>query len=357
MKAYTIRLLACALAVLAPARFASADEWSDIVAKAQAEGTVVVATNFGLPSFRDGLNDLFQKKYGIKVDLRTLQSSEMYAMMGRECAVHRMTLDVSIGGNEGPLYKQGCLASIKSQLVLPTVTEGKYWQDGELKFNDPKQNSMLQTITSLYGWIIINSNEIKDNELVEAKDLLNPKYAGKIAAFDPRVEGAGLNMAAYLYQVLGPGFVKDFYVGQKVAFTRDYQQLGEWIARGEYAIGIGAVARGIEPFRKQDLPIKTVQLKDVAYTAGSVGVVQLSEGAPHPNAADVFINWFASQEGQKLFSSAIGEPSRRVDVPTDGVPPYIVPKPGVKYFDTYSWDFSVENHAALAQKVVDAIGR
>jgi iron(III) transport system substrate-binding protein len=357
MKRYLPKLLVFVLVLSVQAGMARADRWSDLVAKGRAEGTVVISTNFGLPSFREGLTNEFQKEYGIKVDFRTLGSSEMASTMLRECSVHRATLDVTISGNDGQIYDAGCFAPLKPVLVLPTVVEGKYWKGGRLKFNDPKHEYMLETITSLYGWVIINSDQIKDNELVHAKDLLKPQYAGKIAAFDPRIGGAGLNMASYLYQVLGEGFVKNFYVGQKVVFTRNYSQLGEWIARGSYAIGIGAAARGVEPYRKQGLPIKAIQLKDVAYTAGSVGVLRLSAGAPHPNAAAVFINWFASQEGQKLFSKAIAEPSRRVDVPPDDVAPYIVPKPGVKYFDTYSWDFSVKHHADLQKKVAALVGQ
>ena len=357
MKRWLPKLLACVLALETLPVVASADEWSELKEKGRAEGTVVVSTNFGLPSFREGLTSLFQEKYGIKVDLRTMGSAESDTLLLRECAVNRATLDVTIGGNGDPIYKAGCFAPIKPLLMLPEVVDGKYWKEGGLKFNDPKREYLLEVITSLYGWIIINGDQIKNDELVYAKDLLKPQYAGKIAAFDPRVEGAGQNIASYLYEILGENFVRDFYVGQKVVFSRDYSQLGEWIARGTYSIGIGAVARGIEKFRKEGLPIKVIQLKDMAYVAGSVGVVRLSKGAPHPNAAAVFINWFASQEGQLLFSKAIAEPSRRLDVPIDHVPEYMVPKPGVKYFDTYDWEFNFEKHPAIKQHVQAVIGR
>lgn len=357
MKALILRALAGVLFLAAQTAIASADAWSDLVAKGQAEGSVVISSNFGSPDFRDGLTKLFEQKFGIKIDIRTLGSAEMDAQLLRECNANKATIDVTISGNDGMLYDAGCFAPIKPILVLPEVLDGKNWKGGALKFNDPEHQDLLDTISSLYGWLIVNSDQIKDGELTTAKDLLKPQYSGKIAAFDPRIEGAGRNMASYLYQVLGGDFVKDFYVGQKVAFTRDYSQLGEWIARGDYAIGIGAVPRGTEKFRQQGLPIKIVQLKDVGYTAGSIGVLRLSKGAPHPNAAAVFLNWFASREGQTLFSKAISEPSRRVDVPTDNVPPYMIPRPGVDYFDTYSWDFSVKNHVALAQKVEELVGK
>ncbi len=38
--------------------------------------------------------------------------------------------------------------------------------------------------------------------------------------------------------------------------------------------------------------------------------------APHPNAAKVLINWLLSREGQEVFSNAMGQPTRRLDVDT-----------------------------------------
>ncbi len=50
-------------------------------------------------------------------------------------------------------------------------------------------------------------------------------------------------------------------------------------------------------------------------------VLALVNRAPHPNAARVYINWLLSKEGQTYFSKSQGYPSRRVDVPTEGLNP------------------------------------
>jgi ABC-type Fe3+ transport system substrate-binding protein len=59
-----------------------------------------------------------------------------------------------------------------------------------------------------------------------------------------------------------------------------------------------------------------------------VGVVNR---APHPNAAKVYLNWLLSRDGQLDWSRATGVGSRRTDIPTDHLPDYVVPRPGVKY--------------------------
>ena len=355
-----IRWIAIILWILAlslEARAASQEDWSQLTAKGRSEGVVVVGTNVGQPTFREGLTNLFQKRFGIKVDLRTQQSSETDAILIRECAVGRPTVDITIGGNGDAVYRKGCFAPIKPHLILPEVIDAKNWRGGLLKFNDPQRDQLFETIQSIYGWIIVNSDQIKSRELISAKDLLKLQYRGKIAAFDPRTGGAGQNVASYLMHTLGDNYIKELFLGQKVTYTRNYQQLGEWIARGVYAIGLGGTARGIENFRKEGLPLKVVQLDDLAFVAGSVGILRLTKDAPHPNASTVFLNWFASKEGQQLFSRAIGEPSRRTDVSTEGVPEYLIPDPNLNYFDTYEHEYNFTKHPEIQKKLEAILGR
>ena len=62
--------------------------------------------------------------------------------------------------------------------------------------------------------------------------------------------------------------------------------------------------------------------------------------APHPNAAAVFINWLLTKEGQLVWSKAVNAVSRRVDVPTDHLPAYSIPKPKTRYWDSDSEEAS-----------------
>lgn len=352
----SLKTFACLVLLVSHVGAAAAAGWDDLKKKGRDEGVVVVGTNLGNRTFRDGLAK-FQKEYGIKVDLRTQRSSESDAILIRECAVNRATIDVTIGGNGDTVYKKGCFQPIKPHLVLPEVLNTKNWADNRIKFNDPKRAYLLEMISSVYGWMVYNTNMVKPAELKTAKDLLKAKFKGKIAAHDPRRGGAGQNVASYIYYKLGEKFVIDLFKGQKVAYTRSYTGIGEWVARGSYAIAIGATARGVEPFRKQGLPIAVVQLDDIAYVAGSVGILRYTKGAPHPNAAVVFMNWLLTKEGQEFFSKATHEPSRRTDVSKKDVPSYLIPKPGVKYFDSYEYTFNFEMHPKIKKKLVKVLGR
>ena len=69
------------------------------------------------------------------------------------------------------------------------------------------------------------------------------------------------------------------------------------------------------------------------------GSMSLIKGAPHPNAAKVFINWFLSRRGQIALQSSkdlYGQPppgSRRMDIPKDMLAPEDRLIEGKTYFD------------------------
>jgi ABC-type Fe3+ transport system substrate-binding protein len=88
---------------------------------------------------------------------------------------------------------------------------------------------------------------------------------------------------------------------------------------------------------------------------GGFSVLKIAKGAPHPNAATVFLNWYASRPGQKAYSEAMDEPSRRLDVKGD-FPSYILPKPGVKYLDQYSEPWYLKERPKLEKAIIEALG-
>ena len=72
-----------------------------------------------------------------------------------------------------------------------------------------------------------------------------------------------------------------------------------------------------------------------SYLTPGFGSAMLVNRAPHPYASKVFLNWLLGKNGQTVFSMGMGYVSRRVDVSSDHVPSYWVPKSGVKYWPGY----------------------
>jgi ABC-type Fe3+ transport system substrate-binding protein len=190
------------------------------------------------------------------------------------------------------------------------------------------------------------------------KELLGPKFTGKITAYDPRSGGPGQAAAAYVAQQFGTDFLTELYVGQKTVYTRGGRQLVEWVVRGNYAVALGSVQLDIENFRARGIKnLYVPQLEDgPGSVVGGFSVLKQPVGAPHPNAATIFINWYASQPGQTVYTRVMLEPSMRADVDVPSVPDYTKPKPGLAYLDQYQGDWYVNKRPQLDKAITQALG-
>ena len=334
------------------------DDWAKVVAAAKTEGSVVVA---GHPALASVLPEAFKRDTGLSLEYLGGETNELMARFVREVQTGNVTIDVMLGGLGGffELKAAGKLKAIKPQLLLPSVRDGSHWLGGEIKWYDDEKQYMLATTEWIHGWPVFNSDFIKPGQIATWQDLLKPEYKGKIAAYDPRPAGQGQSVAAYLTELFGPEFLKKLYLGQDIVITRDGRQLVEWAARGTYPIALGAVPVHIELFRAQGMTSLYVRLLDdgPGSSVGGFGVVKEPSQAPHPNAATVFINWFASKVGQEINTKRMLEASRRSDISTDLVPAYIVPDPKRTYLDQYSEDWYNKRRPIVQKQIIDALGR
>jgi len=157
------------------------------------------------------------------------------------------------------------------------------------------------------------------------------------------VSGTGSNQAAQLYLQFGEDFVKRLFVDQKPLISRERRQLTDALVRGTHPISFGAEDGAVERLRKEGFPLLPVySLPDLPGSLSGGDQVALLRDAPHPNAARVFVNWIASKEGNELFARALNMVPARNDIDAlSFLSPDVIPKPGVKYFDRYDWEFTV----------------
>jgi iron(III) transport system substrate-binding protein len=318
--------------------------WDETLAAARKEGKIVVS---GPPSpeLRQTMPAAFKQRYGIPLEFLAGRGSETATKLRAEHQAGAMTVDVVIAGIQTMatiLYREKMLDPLRPALVLPEVTDGSKWKKGELWFSDPDDQYVLRLSNTVSSTFYVNTGLVKPGELNTAKDLLDPKWKGRIALQDPTIPGSGSNHAAQLYLQLGEDFIKKLYVDQKPAISRDTRQITDWLARGSYAISLGGEDQQVEQLRKEGIPIATLNLSDTRQLlSAGFGQLALLHGAPHPNAAKVFLNWIASKEGGEIFSRALSVASARSDIDESFLPPESVPRAGVSYFDTYEWEFTV----------------
>jgi iron(III) transport system substrate-binding protein len=206
---------------------------------------------------------------------------------------------------------------------------------------------LFNTITPI-GYI--NTSSVAPDELKTIDDLLNPKWKGKIASYDPSVNGGGLIAGSVIYTVKGADFAKQLYQGQQIAYTRDYQQIADWVAHDSYPIGLAITPVYMNQYQGT-VPVQELVLPDLpTATAGGYGIISLWNQAPHPNAAKVYVNWIASKDGLSVYGALDQSAPVRTDV--DGsawVPAHLIPKPGVDYFDTFEYKYVMEKRQPIAR--------
>jgi ABC-type Fe3+ transport system substrate-binding protein len=247
---------------------------------------------------------------------------------------------------------------IDKQLLLPSVTDPKNWIGGKLQWIDNAQQYLLIPSEYVHGWPLFNSDIIKPGEITSWQDLLKPQYKGKIAAYDPRSGGPGQAVASFLAETFGIDYIKRLYVGQDATLAGNSRQLVEWAARGTFPIVLAALPTDIERFRRSGFANLAIgDLPDGPGTLlGGSSLIAEPKGAPHPNAATVFLNWYLSHQGQLIFSTVWETPSRRVDVQVPTVPPYTIPKPGVAYIEQYREDWYENVRPKVQSAITQALG-
>ncbi len=346
--------------IVSPSAADDPPSWDQLVAAAKREGKVVVLGPAD-PQVRQELPAAFKARFGITLEYLGGRSSESAARLRAERAAGVYTADVVLGGIQTMatiLHREKMLDPLKPVLVLPEVLDKSKWKKGDLWFMDPEQQYVLRLFNTAGPAFYINTRAVKPEEIRSARDLLDPKWKGKMSAHDPTVPGPGSNQAARFYIRFGEDFVKRLYVEQKVTFSRDRRQLTDWLMRGTYPISFDAEDDQLERMRQEGQPVKAIySLPDLPGTlSGGEGQVALLSHAPHPNAAKVFVNWIASKEGLEVYSRGRGGAPTRSDIDAKAyLPEAIIPKPDVSYFDTYDWEFTVtkkEEIRAYMKKLV-----
>ena len=352
-----------ALSWVSLAQAQPAPTWDALAAAARREGTLVVIGP-AHQEVRRVLGPAFKKRFGVDLEYLGGSGGVAASRLRAERTAGLYTADIGLAAIQTlatVFYPEKMLDPIKPLLVMPEVLDKTKWKRGDLWFPDPEGQYVLRLFSYMGEMFTVNTDHVKPQDLRSARDLLlNPKWKGKIAVHDPRASGTGSNIAAQFYaQMGGEDFLRKFYVDQKPMISTKERQLTDWLLRGTYPIVIGGDASEVEKMRNEGMPVLALfDLDDVkSVITGGNGMIVLFNKAPHPNAAKLFVNWIASKEGLELYARASKRATTRSDIDEASfLPPESIPRPGVEYFDSYDWDFSVETKA-MVRKMMEQMLR
>ncbi len=287
------RLFVAALgAMLGLANAAMAQEApAAMVEAAKKEGRVVWYTSYVSPQLHDQVKKNFERKYGIPVDLLNVRASELEERLRTEQAAGRFVADVIQHGQASitRLYRAGQEQEYGDVPNTANMIEGQ-----------PAEKWEMGSLITGYS-IMVNSNMVTPEEEPKSwRDLLDPKWKGKMLVDDMRAVGGGF---AFFSATMGhPEFGEAYHralVKQDLVFTRDIGQSERRVARGEYPIWVPQVSVNVQGLK--GLPVRVITPKEgVAYVRLDNGMLK---NAPHPNAARLFMNYYISEENQLMVAS------------------------------------------------------
>ena len=331
-------------AVWCTVALASTPSWDELVAAAQREGRVVIIGPPD-PQVRKILPAAFKARFGVTIEFSGGLTSDQAARLRAERSAGVHTVDIAIAGAQSMatiFHREKMLAPLRPALILPEVLDGTKWKKGELWFADPEQQYVLRLVSYVQPSFFINTAAVSPDEFRSGRELLDPKWRGKISAEDPTVPGSGVFTATRFYLAFGEEGVKQLYIDQKPAFSREPRQLTDWLLHGTYPIALSADEDQVEKMRGEGIPVMTIYgLSDLPATvAAGFGMLALFDQAPHPSAAKLFANWLASKEGLEIWARARQVATTRNDIDERSFLPAVgIPQPGVSYLDTHEWTF------------------
>lgn len=282
--------LGCVVALLAGAATASAQtamsdaEMAALVAAAKKEGQLMIYSGASADQL-DRYAVGFKKDYGIDVQIIRLTGAQTTQRFATEASAGITQADI-VGTSEGVYYD----GNAKWFMDLSPARLPNY-----VAWPDDSKSKYRATITRGILGLLYNSDTITKADAPKVwKDVINPKWKGKIILSDPQIS---VNWGGWLkvtHDALGDDFIKGLATQgfQVVASTATGAQQ---VAAGAKALNFPTANTFAAPLQAQGAPIDYVFMSDpIVVNRFNFGA---AAAAPHPNAAKLFMNWLLSDAG------------------------------------------------------------
>lgn len=315
-------------------------DWDRLIAAAEKEGEVTIygQARAGVAKSIHAFTEAYPK---IKINFIGGQGSDLSKKVLAERRAGKNLVDVAIGGGATLIvyHKAGALKSLPEILVSPEVRDqSKWWGKKHLYSDSDNRHVFMAQGDAGSGIGAINTGSVKASEIKSWWDLLQPKWKGKLVMNDPRgVGNVGSWRFLYHDDDLGPKFLRRLVTEMDVVFAHDERQMMDWVAAGKYQVNLLAKIENTANARKQGLPVAQIfSDKEADAIASGSGHISVFKDAPHPSAAQLYVNWFLSRDGQLGWQKHTGRNSFRTDLPKDMLDfrDIQVPKEGGKYMLT-----------------------
>lgn len=253
----------------------------------------------------------FTAKYGVKVNVVRAASQIMYQRLAQDLQQKVANADVFSSvdvGNFVTLKKQGALAKYATQ------TEKELLEP----FRNLDPDGFYHATVASVIVIAYNTDKVKGADIPKTwKDLLDPKWDGRLALGHPGYSGFAGNWAAQMHKLYGKAYLERLEK-MRPQVSRSLQDAVGLLGSGERLVSPIPIAPIVESADKGN-PLAIVYPEDGSIFIATPSAVLAN--APHPHAARLFLEFLQGPEFNQIMAKARYE-SMRADVkPLPGVKP------------------------------------
>jgi iron(III) transport system substrate-binding protein len=265
------------------------------IGAAKKEGSVVWYTAVALPT-ATAIAHAFKQKYpGIEVEVHRTGSERVLQRIMQEAAAGIKNvdlLDTSDAGHFELLKNKGMLLRFTPQGVAG-------FPDG---FKD--KAGFYYGMRSTLSVIAHNPKILPENDAPKTwKDLLNPKWSGKMVTAHPGYSGIIVTHVLALVNLHGWDYFRDL-AKNRLHIVQSALDPAGVVASGERQVGVNGAEYFYYRTQKRGNPIKIIYPKEGVPLI--VSPMAIAKDAPHPNAAKLFMEFVFAKESQQTLADKEG---------------------------------------------------
>src|SRR5467141_3176766 len=262
---------------------------------AKKEGKVVWYTSLALPT-SEKVAKLFEAAYpGIKVEVHRTGSQRILQRVMQELQANLKLVDVIHTSDAGHFV----LLKEKKLLMKYTPAGVDAFPAG-LKDRDGYYFTLRATVNVIaYNTKLVSSAEAPRT----GKDLLDPKWKGKLVTAHPGYSGVISTHVLALVQLFGWDYFKQL-AQNKVMLTQSAADPLTVVASGERPVAVNGGEYSAYQLKKKGSPIEIVYPKEGVPLV--VSPTAIMAAAPHPNAARLFTDLTFTREIQQVMADSEG---------------------------------------------------
>jgi iron(III) transport system substrate-binding protein len=261
-----------------------------LIEAAKKEGRVSFYTAMDL-EFAERLGKAFEAKYpGVAVRVERSGAERVFTRIAQEYSSNIRAVDVVNTSDQAH-----CIIWKRNDWLAPYLPE-EVVKHYDKRYYDP--DGLQVTTRILISPLAYNTNLVKKEDAPKGfKDLLDPKWAGKLVKAHPAYSGTIMNATFEIARDLGwDYFVK--LAAQNVMQVQSATDTPKRISIGERAVMVDGAGYLVIRYKEAGQPVDIIYPEEG--TPLATGPSAVFRAAPNPNAARLFQNWMHSREAQQI---------------------------------------------------------